>query len=588
MSSIFLKILNMSISASYLILAVVLLRLALKKAPKWISVLLFGIVAVRLICPISIESVLSLIPSAETVSPDIMMNVSPEINSGIPVIDNAVNPVISNGLKPQAGDSVNPMQTVIFCASAVWLAGAAALVIYAFVSYLKIKKRVATAVLDYGNIFKSENVGSPFVLGIIKPKIYLPFGLDKRDEGYVVAHEMAHIRRRDYIWKPIGYLLLIIHWFNPLVWVGYILLCRDIESACDEKVIKELGASERADYSQALLSCSVSRRIITACPIAFGEQGVKDRVKSVLNYKKPAFWIIVIAIIATVALTVFFLTNPISDDGIIAPDDGSLLYLGTGEISEQAYKDAQSRYESGGYTPIVSTKKTDRVSIKTDFRIKSVDANGPSMVVKGFSELDTRTYLSIQTEKSRKEALIDVGWWYESEKSDFDSGLWSYIVRITDSDGAVHNYYFRVKYGESVDNSISVIGEDNILYGGKGNFGEYEFINTVHRYTGECTDLNWSSNGGVILNLGYTVKSVQAKVFSPSSFEDFSTTVHKKYFAKPTLYGEKGVFVDIGWVYRAMKDKQIGSYWSYLICVTDENDELHNYYFRVLYADPVS
>ena len=310
MSEIFLKIINMSISASYIVLAVLLLRLLLKKAPKWITVVLWGIVAVRLVCPFSIESVLSLIPSAETVSPDIMMDRTPEINTGIPIINQVINPVISGSFTPDPGTSANPLQLWIPTFAVIWIVGMIALLIYTVISYVKVKRKIGTAVLLRENIYQSENVVSPFVLGIIKPKIYLPFNMNEKDMEHVVAHEMAHIRRKDHLWKPLGFLLLTLHWFNPLMWLGYVLLGRDIELACDEKVIKELDHDARADYSQALLTCSVNRRMIAACPLAFGEVGVKDRVKSVLNYKKPAFWIIIAAVVACVVVAVCFLTNP--------------------------------------------------------------------------------------------------------------------------------------------------------------------------------------------------------------------------------------------------------------------------------------
>ena len=310
MSEIFLKIINMSISASYIVLAVLLLRLLLKKAPKWITVVLWGIVAVRLVCPFSIESVLSLIPSSEVVSPDIMMDRTPEINTGIPILNQVVNPVISGSFTPDPGTSANPLQLWIPTFAVIWIVGMVALIIYTVISYAKVRRKIGTAVLLRDNIYQSENVVSPFVLGIIKPKIYLPFGMNEKDMEHVVAHEMAHIRRKDHLSKPLGFLLLTLHWFNPLMWLGYVLLCRDIELACDEKVIKELDHDARADYSQALLTCSVNRRMIAACPLAFGEVGVKDRVKSVLNYKKPAFWIIIAAIVACVAVAVCFLTNP--------------------------------------------------------------------------------------------------------------------------------------------------------------------------------------------------------------------------------------------------------------------------------------
>ena len=310
MSEIFLKIINMSISASYIVLAVLLLRLLLKKAPKWITVVLWGIVAIRLVCPFSIESVLSLIPSAETVSPDIMMDRTPEINTGIPIINQVINPVISGSFTPDPGTSANPLQLWIPTFAVIWIVGMVALLIYTVISYVNVKRKIGTAVLLRENIYQSENVVSPFVLGIIMPKIYLPFNMNEKDMEHVVAHEMAHIRRKDHLWKPLGFVLLTLHWFNPLMWLGYVLLCRDIELACDEKVIKELDHDARADYSQALLTCSVNRRMIAACPLAFGEVGVKDRVKSVLNYKKPAFWIIIAAVVACVVVAVCFLTNP--------------------------------------------------------------------------------------------------------------------------------------------------------------------------------------------------------------------------------------------------------------------------------------
>ena len=314
MSEIFLKIINMSISASYIVLAVLLLRLLLKKAPKWITVVLWGIVAVRLVCPFSIESVLSLIPSSEVVSPNIMTDRTPTSNTGIPIINSTLNPVISDSFTPNPGDSANPLQVLIPILTATWIVGMVALLIYTVISYARVRRKIGTAVLYKDNIYQSENVVSPFVLGIIKPKIYLPFNMNEKDMEHVVAHEMSHIRRKDHLWKPLGFLLLTLHWFNPLMWLGYVLLCRDIELACDEKVIKELDHDARADYSQALLTCSVNRRMIAACPLAFGEVGVKDRVKSVLNYKKPAFWIIIVAVVACVAVAVCFLTNPPSSD----------------------------------------------------------------------------------------------------------------------------------------------------------------------------------------------------------------------------------------------------------------------------------
>ena len=310
MSELFLEIVNRSIAASWIVIAVLVLRLCLKKTPKWVNVLLWGIVAVRLIFPFSIESALSLIPSAETVSPSIMMETAPSVQTGVPALDQVINPVIDHSLSPAPGASANPLQIWIPVLTVIWLLGVAALFLYSAVSYRRLRRRVCEAVILRDNIYQSENVCSPFVLGIIRPKIYLPYHMDKREMDHVIAHEQTHIRRRDHWWKPLGFLLLTVHWFNPLLWLAYILLCRDIELACDEKVIREMGSEQRADYTQALVSCSVSRRSIAACPLAFGEVGIKERVKSVMNYKKPAFWIVLASVVVCAVAAVCFLTDP--------------------------------------------------------------------------------------------------------------------------------------------------------------------------------------------------------------------------------------------------------------------------------------
>ena len=313
MSKLFLYIINMSISSGYVVLAILLLRLLLKRTPKWINVLLWGVVGIRLCCPFTLESAISLIPSSKTVSLDIMTDITPEINTGIPIINSTLNPIISGSFAPDPTVSANPLQILIPILATVWIIGMSALTLYAVISCIILKNRIGTAILQSGNVYMSEGVASPFVLGVIKPRIYLPFNIDEKLLPHVIAHEQAHIHRRDYLWNPIGFLLLTIHWFNPLMWLGYILLCRDIELACDEKVVMGLSNDERADYSEALLACSVNRRWIAACPLAFGEVGVKDRVKSVLNYKKPAFWIIVTALILCLAVSVCFLTDPKDD-----------------------------------------------------------------------------------------------------------------------------------------------------------------------------------------------------------------------------------------------------------------------------------
>jgi len=349
MSEAFLKLVNMSISASWLVLAVLVLRLILKKAPKWVSVLLWGIVALRLICPFTIESALSLIPSRETISQEIMMDWTPEISTGIESLDQVVNPVISTSFAPEPSASANPLQILIPVAANFWALGVLVMLLYTAVSYISLRLKLRTAVILQENIFQCETVHSPFVLGILKPRIYLPYTVDGVNLYHVVAHEKAHIRRKDHWWKPLGFLLLTVYWFNPLMWVAYILLCRDIELACDEKVIAQLGNDQRADYTQALVACSINRRMIAACPLAFGEVGVKERVKSIMNYRKPAFWIVVLAIIACAAVAVCFLTDPVDPaenspqtDGMVmhqtsfpyATEDGYYLLIGTDGVKE--------------------------------------------------------------------------------------------------------------------------------------------------------------------------------------------------------------------------------------------------------------
>ena len=310
MEAVFLKLLNMSITATYLVIAVIIARLLLKKAPKFISVMLWGLVAVRLVCPFSIESILSLVPSTETVPQDIVYSKTPQIYSGISSVNTVINNIIMPQFYPNAADSANPLQIVSFIASVVWLIGVAGMLLYTAVSYFRIYLRVREAVKIEGNIYECDRIESPFILGIIRPHIYLPSNMSELDREYVMAHERAHLKRHDHLWKPLGFLLLTVYWFNPVLWVAYILLCRDIELACDEKVIKAMGEADKRSYSNALINCSTPRKMITACPVAFGETGVKGRIKSVLNYKKPAFWAIVIAVILSVAVAVFFMTNP--------------------------------------------------------------------------------------------------------------------------------------------------------------------------------------------------------------------------------------------------------------------------------------
>mgnify|MGYP002739910872 FL=1 len=315
MDDVFLKLVNLSISASWLILAVLVLRVVLKKAPKWVMPLLWGVVALRLVCLFSIESALSLIPSAETIPSEIVTETREPVLYEQATLDIVTNPTLPSAAEVPVGVSRQQAQVDFNIYSVLWLAGMAALLVHALVSAGKLKRKLATAILLRDNIYESEFVDSPFVFGVVKPNIYLPMHMDEGTAAYVIAHEHAHLARRDHWWKVLGYLVLALHWFNPLVWVAYILFCRDIELACDEKVVKGLDGAARADYSQALLSCAAPGRAVAACPLAFGEGNIKTRVKSALHYKKPAFWVAAAAVLAVVIVAVCFLTNPKSERG---------------------------------------------------------------------------------------------------------------------------------------------------------------------------------------------------------------------------------------------------------------------------------
>lgn len=312
MSWIFIKILNLSINASWLILAIILLRPLLKKAPKWITCGLWAIVAVRLLIPFSIESALSILPGSEVIPQDIVTTKTPVIHSQITAVDNTINPVMVRELAPKAGDSANPMQVILSVAGVVWIIGVGICLIYALISYLLLKKKVSAAVATGDGVMACDEIKTPFILGILRPVIYVPSSLSGRTLEVVLAHEKAHLLRRDHWWKPLGFLLLSVHWFNPLCLIAYILLCRDVEAACDEKVLRDRDKAFAADYSQALLDLSTSRRIITFCPLAFGESGVKGRVKGILNYRKPAFWVTLFAIVTCVIVAVYFMTSPVT------------------------------------------------------------------------------------------------------------------------------------------------------------------------------------------------------------------------------------------------------------------------------------
>lgn len=448
METTFIKLLNMSISAVWLILAVVILRLLLKKAPKILIVIMWALVGIRLICPFSIESIFSLIPSNETISPDILYFEKPAIQSGIPALNSSINPIISETLAPNAGDSVNPIQVLTFAASIIWCVGIATMLIYCLISYIRLHNRTKVSIRQRDNIYFCDNIDSSFILGIFRPRVYLPSGTTEDHTEYIIKHEKVHLRRLDHIWKPLGFLILSIHWFNPAVWIAYVLFCRDIELSCDEAVIKALDKDSKKGYIDALVSCSVQKRAVMVCPLAFGEVGIKNRIKSVVNYKKPALWIIVTTVIACIIIAVCFLTSPITNKSI---DDKLAVFidcqiashhqsekssdnfccldwevLGTEKsgnettiymwvfYTEYSYNNVLHK-ETGAHIPTVLTVKNPAIGEYSYELIEYWEPRDGSYYAKDINEkfpwylqskaLDSQSYATIQNEKCEKMAI---------------------------------------------------------------------------------------------------------------------------------------------------------------------------------------
>ena len=302
----FITILGMSIKAGIIAAVVLLLRPLLGKAPKFIRCILWALVAVRLVCPFSIESTASLLPGSQTLAHDITYSDPAAAESGISYIGGADEAVSSITVPAVSAEPFNLTKA----ATVVWLIGMASMLIYAAVSAVVLKKKVAASIEVERGVRICDDIKAPFILGIIKPCIYIPSSEGGQRLSVMTAHERAHISRGDHIWKPLGFALLAVYWFNPLMWISYIFFCRDIELACDEKVIKNMDIGGKKLYSEALLYCGSERRAVAACPLAFGETGIKQRVKSVLNYKKPAFWVIIAALAVCAAVSICFLTDP--------------------------------------------------------------------------------------------------------------------------------------------------------------------------------------------------------------------------------------------------------------------------------------
>ena len=323
MEALFLQILQMSMSASWLIIAVILIRLLLQKAPKGFRYVLWALVAVRLLCPVFFESEFSLIPNQGILSEvgDAVIPVTPiKPDDGVSndtITDDGVhNNDVQNDVVQGDGAQGNNVQNntaqtdLISVLSFLWIGGIVTLFMYAAVSYIQLRIIIKESIKKEDNLWICDGIQTPFILGLMKPQIYLPSYIEEKHIPYIVAHENEHIRLKDNWWKPLGFMLLMIHWFNPLVWLAYIFMCRDIEMACDERVIRTMGVEDKKNYSKSLLFCSTPGHFISACPVAFGEVGVKERIKKIVDYRKPSTWIITIAAILCLILAFGFMTNP--------------------------------------------------------------------------------------------------------------------------------------------------------------------------------------------------------------------------------------------------------------------------------------
>lgn len=318
----FLQVVNMSITGSFIILFVLVARLFLKRVPKIFSYALWITVAFRLICPLSLESMLSFLPiQSNPIPQDIAYMVEPKIEIGVETINHTINASLPSG-NPHA--SINPLQIWILFGRDIWLVGIAVLIIYSIISLVKLKKKLKKALHVRDNIYLAKDLGTPFVMGIIRPKIYLPTGLTDEEKEYILLHEQSHIHRLDHLVKILSFFVLCLHWFNPLVWVAFFVSARDMEMSCDERVIKRLGADVKKNYSSSLLSLATGRSIIGGTPLAFGEGKTKGRIKNVLNYKKPGFWGILVGVIFLALISIGLTTNPMNTTNITAIEDFSV------------------------------------------------------------------------------------------------------------------------------------------------------------------------------------------------------------------------------------------------------------------------
>lgn len=481
MEAVFLKLFNMSIAASFMILAVVLLRALFKKAPKALRPVLWALVGIRLICPFSFESALSLIPSAQTIPDSVLSEPSFSVQTGFEGVDTRVNAELASRYYEGVTVPTNTGLHITSLLAAIWIIGIFALAVYAAVSFIKLRRQTAESIKYAENIYLCDRIPSPFILGILKPHIFLPSYIKETDIPYVLAHEQAHLKRRDHLWKPLGFVLLSIYWFNPLIWVAYILLCRDIELACDEKVIKSMGTECKKPYADALINCSVSQRRISACPVAFGETDVKSRIQSVLKYKKPAFWVILVAVLTCVAVAVCFLTVPkgirLIELGAVNSEPQSVTVVMEGEayeIPRRSIPFVRNFFNqvSVGRTPI--THRRDGERDKTNTVIFHFDSGDICYYFNGDC---TELWVDDTIKPSLTHRVKDpqaVRQFFENQENDFlPAELEGLSLQATDADFSSDPPYLEIEWINTTKQDL-VFGESYCIY--RENNGTWERI----------------------------------------------------------------------------------------------------------------
>ena len=574
------KLLNMSLTASVAIVFVLLLRLALKKAPKVISYALWAVVLFRLLCPVSIESNFSLFglldaPTAEStdlttsieyVPENIVHTEYPAVTLPVPGVSDNINEALPQGEEQLRAD---PLEGPIFIATYVWITGVLVMAAYSVVSYRRLRKKLLTASLLRENIYLADEIASPFVMGLIRPKIYLPSDLEEREQAYIIRHEQHHIRRGDHIVKALAFLALTIHWFNPLVWVAFICSNKDMEMSCDEAVVKKMGAGILADYTASLLSLATGKHIIAGMPLAFGEGDTKGRIRNLANWHKPAFWVVLVAVIACIALAVGLMTNPAEDDTPDPAEDGYFLLIGADGV--ESIKITGPNTSGGAVNADGSVfKKGEKVWLEqlqgvTDLRGYSITALGKNgeilyalsipegatndevvnlvgsdgwlLAPTGFElvlDVDDTSRPSAQIEMLDFE-INDVYFTYDSKQFDL-SERDSQINEITDCfqigkylvleghTGPKHNVYC-VFNTDTQTFEKDIMGANLTWYNNDINTAVYSYWSQVFTYDGRCLASYELNESEYFFSLEYSEDGTQIHALIVSNAEDERTEI---------------------------------------------------------------